>query len=69
MVPEKAAKLFGRAANFAHNRVVARVHYSTDIEAGRIAGSEIDNVFLHEPRFIADFEKACSDVRHVLGLP
>jgi acid phosphatase (class A) len=69
MVPERAATIFDRAAIFAHNRVVAGVHYPTDIEAGRIAGSVIDNVFLHEPQFMADFTKARAEVRQVLGLP
>jgi acid phosphatase (class A) len=69
MVPEKAAAIFGRAAILAHNRVVAGVHYPTDVDAGRVSGSVIDNVFLHEPRFMADFEKARAEVRHALGLP
>jgi acid phosphatase (class A) len=68
MVPEKAAAIFGRAADFAHNRVVAGVHFPTDIEAGRIAGSVIDNAFLHNARFMADFERAKSEVRTALGL-
>ena len=69
MVPEKTAKIFERAAIFAHNRVVAGVHYPTDIEAGKIAGSVIDNVLLHEVRFVTDFEKARLEVRHALNLP
>jgi acid phosphatase (class A) len=69
MVPEKAAAIFDRAGIFAHNRVIAGVHYPTDVEAGRIAGSVIDNVFLHEPRFMVDFEKARAEVRRALGLP
>jgi acid phosphatase (class A) len=69
MVPEKTAAIFKRAAIFARNRVVAGVHYPTDIEAGRIAGSVIDNVFLHDPRFLADFAKARAEVRQALGLP
>jgi hypothetical protein len=54
MVPEKALAIFDRAAIIAHSRVVAGVHYPTDVEAGRI----IDNVFLHEPRFMVDFRGA-----------
>jgi acid phosphatase (class A) len=69
MVPERAAKIFERGDFYAHNRVVAGVHYPTDIEAGRIAGSVIDNVLLHEPRFLADFENARAEVRHALNLP
>jgi acid phosphatase (class A) len=68
MVPEKAAAIFKRAAVFARNRVIAGVHYPTDIEAGRIAGATIDNVLLHEPRFMADFARARGEVRQALGL-
>jgi acid phosphatase (class A) len=68
MVPEKAVALFARAADYAHNRVVAGVHFPTDIEAGRIAGSVIDNALLHNTRFMADFERAKSEVRTSLGL-
>jgi acid phosphatase (class A) len=68
MVPEKAAAIFERAADFAHHRVIAGVHFSTDIEAGRISGSVIDNALLHNAHFLADFERAKSEVRAALGL-
>jgi acid phosphatase (class A) len=68
MVPEKTAAIFERAALFAHNRVVAGVHYPTDVEAGRICGSVIGNVLLTDPHFMPDFGKARSEVRHALGL-
>jgi len=68
MVPEKASAIFDRAARFAHDRVVAGVHYPTDIEAGRISGSVIDNVLLHDPHFMADFATARTEVRRALGL-
>jgi acid phosphatase (class A) len=68
MVPEKAAAIFERAADYAHNRVIAGVHFPTDIEAGRISGSVIDNSLLHEAHFLSDFERAKSEVRTALGL-
>lgn len=68
MVPEKAAAIFARADRFAENRVIAGVHYPTDIEAGRVSGSVIDNVLLHEPRFETDQARATAEVRHALGL-
>ena len=68
MVPEKAAAIFNRADRFAENRVIGGVHYPTDIRAGQISGSVIDNVLLHEPRFEADFARATAEVRHALGL-
>jgi acid phosphatase (class A) len=71
MVPEKAPAIFARAALFAHNRVVAGVHYPTDVEAGEIAGSVIDNVLLTEPDgspFQRDLARARAEVRHAIGL-
>ena len=67
MVPEKAAVIFERAADYAHNRVVAGVHFPTDVEAGRISGSVIDNALLHDAHFLTDFERAKSEVRAALG--
>ena len=64
MVPEKADAIFGRAARYANNRVIGGVHYPTDSEAGLISASVIANVLLHEPRFVTDFARARSEVRH-----
>jgi acid phosphatase (class A) len=69
MVPEKAVPIFDRAADYGYNRVVAGAHFPTDIEAGRIAGTVIDSVFFHEPRFMSDFVRARTEVRQALGLP
>lgn len=68
MLPEKAAAIFERAEAYAHNRVIEGVHYPTDLEAGRISGSVIDNVLLHDACFMADYEKARVEVRRALGL-
>jgi acid phosphatase (class A) len=68
MVPEKASAIFDRAGLYAHNRVVAGVHYPSDVEAGRICASVIDNVLLHDAHFMTDFAKARAEVRHALGL-
>ena len=68
MVPENAVAIFARAAEYAHNRVVAGVHFPTDVEAGRIAASVIDNTLLHNPRFEADFAQAKTEVRAALGV-
>jgi len=68
MVPEKTAAIFDRASLFAYNRVVAGVHYPTDVAAGRICGSVIDNVLLNDPHFITDFAKARAELRHALDL-
>jgi acid phosphatase (class A) len=69
MVPEKSVPIFDRAAQYGYNRVVAGAHFPTDVEAGRIAGTVIDSVFFHEPRFITDFIRARTEVRQALKLP
>jgi acid phosphatase (class A) len=68
MVPEKSAQIFARATVYAHNRVIAGVHYPSDVEAGRISGSVIDNVLIHDHRFDADLARARDEVRHAIGL-
>jgi acid phosphatase (class A) len=68
MLPEKASAIFERAQVYAHNRVVGGVHYPTDVEAGRISGSIIDNVMLHNGDFKHDYKKACAEVRYALRL-
>ncbi len=39
MVPERRAQLMARAAEYAQNRVVAGVHYPSDIEGGKMAAT------------------------------
>ncbi|HXP96524.1 MAG TPA: phosphatase PAP2 family protein [Telmatospirillum sp.] len=68
MVPEQRTAIFVRADTFAHNRLVAGVHFPSDIEAGRIAGTVIANALLHNPRFLADYDRSRTELRHALGL-
>jgi acid phosphatase (class A) len=69
MMPEKAPAIFARAARFEHNRIVAGVHYPTDVQAGIISGTLIANALLHNARFMADFTRARTEVRQAVGLP
>lgn len=69
MVPEKAPAIFTRAAVFAHSRLVAGVHYPSDLAAGRVAAAVIDNVLLHDDAFNADLAKARTEVRAATALP
>ncbi len=68
MVPEKAPQIFKRAAVYANGRVVGGVHYPSDLEAGRISASVIDNVLLHKQRAITDLARSRVEVRSALGL-
>jgi acid phosphatase (class A) len=69
MVPERASEIFERAERYANHRIVAGVHFPTDVQAGRILASVIANALLQEPQFRADLQRATSEVRAALGLP
>lgn len=65
-LPEKKTQIFNRAASYAHNRVVAGVHYPTDIDAGRASAEVIVDGLMKDPKFKADFNKSKHELRHVI---
>lgn len=68
MVPEKRAQLFARGREYGENRMIAGVHYPTDIEAGRLSATAIAAALMQEQRFMTDFEEAKTELRQALGL-
>jgi acid phosphatase (class A) len=68
MLPEKRAEIMARAWEFGHNRVVAGIHYASDIEMGRIAGTVIAQTISTHPDFKQEFEAAKAELRAALGL-
>ncbi len=56
VVPEKRDAILDRAAGFARNRMVCGMHYASDIEAGRLAGTALAAVILAQPRLRADLQ-------------
>ncbi len=69
LVPERRAEIWARAEDFARQRVVGGVHYSSDIDAGRIAGAVVAAYLLESPRYRADAATAGADLRSLLKLP
>ncbi len=67
MVPEKAAALFARGRQYGENRIVAGVHYPSDVESGRISASVIAAGLFNDPAFMKDFEAAKIELRQTLG--
>ena len=68
MVPEKAQVLYDRAAVYGRNRVIAGVHFPTDVEAGKISAAVIVNMLIQQPLFMRDLERAKKELRQVLEL-
>jgi len=69
MLPEKRVALFGRAEIYAQHRVVMGVHYPSDVEAGRVAGTLIAAQLMDDPAWRADFNAARDELRKALALP
>lgn len=68
MVPEKRAAIMERARTYAENRLVAGMHFPSDVEVGRIAGSVIAAFALRQPQFMTEFAAARTELRAALGL-
>jgi acid phosphatase (class A) len=69
MVPEQRAAIFARADVYAEHRIVMGVHFQSDVEAGRLAGTVIADDILRDPGYQADYQAARAELRHALGLP
>ncbi|RUL79642.1 acid phosphatase [Dyella choica] len=69
MLPEKRAEIFARADLYAQHRVVMGVHFPSDIEAGKLAGTVLAEEILQDTQqWQADYNVARSELRKALGL-
>jgi acid phosphatase (class A) len=68
MVPERATELYARGREYGINRVVAGVHYPTDIEGGRIGATVIASALMQSAKYRKDFEEAKTELRSALGM-
>jgi acid phosphatase (class A) len=69
LVPERRAALLVKAHEFGESRLVGGVHYRSDIDAGRTAGTLIAAFLLASPRYRAEAAAAAAGLRAALGLP
>ncbi|HTH13723.1 MAG TPA: phosphatase PAP2 family protein, partial [Spirochaetia bacterium] len=67
MVPELRGPLMARAAEYAYNRMVAGMHYATDLDAGKRAATAILAVLQTKASFLKAFQAAQAELRSVLG--
>jgi len=68
MVPEKRVEIMNRAWFYGENRIIGGIHYRSDIEAGRIAGSVIAARIMEQQDFQTEFAAAKAELRKALGL-
>jgi acid phosphatase (class A) len=69
MLPERRREIMARASEYGWNRVIGGVHYRSDIEVGRIAGSVIAAEVMKNAEFRTEFAAARAELRGALGLP
>ncbi|HEY2591574.1 MAG TPA: phosphatase PAP2 family protein [Steroidobacteraceae bacterium] len=69
MVPERRAQLLARADQYARNRTVAGVHYPSDVEAGKLAGTTLAAMLFTCPAFAREEAAARKELRGALRLP
>ena len=58
LLPDKAAAIMARAADYAENRLVCGMHRRRDIQAGQVLGTVVAEELLHNPRFRPDYDAA-----------
>ena len=68
IVPERRAQLMTRAEEFSNNRVIAGVHYPSDIESGRMAATAFAAALFASPAFQSDLAAAKVELRQALDL-
>jgi acid phosphatase (class A) len=68
MMPEKKAAIYARINDYAHSRMVAGVHFRSDVEAGKLYGAAIANALFAKPGFEPEFQEAKACMRKAAGL-
>lgn len=62
IAPDRTAQILNRGRAFGESRVVCGVHWKTDVEAGRDAGTSAFVILQSNPEFRADLEAARAEV-------
>ncbi|MGO9173308.1 MAG: phosphatase PAP2 family protein [Rhodomicrobium sp.] len=68
MMPEKRPVIYARINDYAHSRMIAGVHFRSDVEAGKLFGAALVNGMFAKPGFDREFEEAKACVRKAAGL-
>jgi acid phosphatase (class A) len=67
MLPEQRLRILARAEEYAQDRVICGVHYTSDIEAGKRAGAIEAFAMLPNAAFKREFAEAKAEIRAVLA--
>ena len=62
LVPERANEILSRGYAFGNSRVICKMHYKSDVEAGRIVGAATISRLHAEPVFVAQMAEAKREI-------
>lgn len=69
LMPEYYSEIMSRAYEMGQSRVIARYHWQSDVNDGRILGSTVISMLHNSKEFIEQFEKAKSEYRLITAVP
>lgn len=69
MVPERRLEILARADDFGRNRVIAGVHYPSDVESARMTATIFTALLFANASFEKQRVAAAKELRAALGLP
>jgi acid phosphatase (class A) len=69
MLPDKHDAILARADDYAHNRLICGVHYSSDLEASRRIAYAIYGYILSTPQFQRDLSSAHAELVQKMDAP
>ena len=67
MIPEKREEIIRRIEDYGYSRMVAGVHFRSDVYAGQVSGAAITASLFTNEEFRMAFEQAKAEIRRVLG--
>lgn len=69
VLPDRAAALRARGYEFGQSRVICRVHWQSDVDAGRMVGQAVMPRLQQDPEFQADLAAARIEAQQALKRP
>lgn len=66
MVPDMRDKFYNRIQDYAFSRMIAGVHFRSDVYAGQLLGAAMITVFYQNPQFTGVLADASVDLRRSL---
>jgi acid phosphatase (class A) len=64
MLPEKRSSIYQRIEDYGYSRLVARLHYRSDVDAGHIEGAMIRDALFQDEEFKNEFNRCVTRMKN-----